>query len=539
MSGHTIIIPRVLLACRRRAYAAEDRGRAGMRTSRALLVVTSLILLAVAPLRQAVSGTIPGANGRLAFILNPNGSPRLATSRADGHDVRVLVGNHSGYSALFVFPPQWSPDGGRILVVRDQPSLEPPHLLVVRSDGTGVTDLGRFPESFGNPSWSPSGEIIYSDAGSVYAASLDSLDSRSFLFGDAGQPVWSPDGSKIAFTRSVAGVPHIWVADADGGGQTQLTFIVKNGAGQSDPTWSPDSTRVVYQSGAQQQSSVQVGVVNVDGSGEAELTSTGTNADPVWSPDGSKIGFWSSRGHGLWTMNADGTGQVHVFDMAGFGTFDWQSQQVTLGVSKSSVAYGSTLTLSGHVVPSPPSGTVSFFRIPAGSAARSLMSSGSVDGDGNIAITFSPKASATYVVSWSGDVDHPLGGWSAPRGVEVKVRISGGMRGGYATRNGYRLYHFSWTCPNRGRSCPLSAFRVVPDQAGKRLFVTLQLHRNGAWRTASSRWWRLRETSRLLIVWVYADNRIVGLPARVRATFPGDRDLAGSITGWLRFRVTR
>jgi WD40-like Beta Propeller Repeat len=509
-----------------------------MRTSRASLVLVCLVLLSVTPLRQAVSGTFPGASGRLAFILDPNGIPLLATSRADGRDVRVLVRNPWGYSELFVSQPQWSPDGGRILVMWDKPSLEPPHLLVVYSDGTGISDLGRFPER-SNPSWSPSGQIIYSDAGNVYTASLDSLDSKVFLFGDAGQPVWSPDGSKIAFTRSDAGVPHLWVADADGGGQMQLTSVVKNGAGQSDPTWSPDSTRIVYQSGAYQQSSVQVGIVNSDGGGEAELTSTGRNSDPVWSPDGSKVGFSSSRGDGLWTMNADGTGQVHAFKMTGAGGFDWQSQQVTLGVSKPSLTYGSKLTLSGHVVPSPPAGTVSFFRIPAGSTTRSLISSGSVDGNGNIAITITPKASATYELSWSGDLDHPLGGWSAPRAVEVRVRITGGMGGGYATRNGYRLYHFSWACPHRARSCPLSAFRVAPDHAGKRLSVTLQLHRNGAWRTSVSRSWRLSKTSRLFIIWIYADRRVIGLPARVRATFAGDRDHAGSRTGWLRFRVTR
>src|SRR5439155_1023307 len=110
---------------------------------------------------------------------------------------------------------------------------------------------------------------------------------------------------------------------------------------------------------------------------------------------------------------------------------------------------------------------------------------------------------------------------------------------GYATRNGFRLYHFSWACPDRARSCPLSAFRVAPNHAGKRLLVTLQLHRSGAWRTSVSRRWRLSKTSRLLIIWIYSDRSVIGLPARVRATFAGDWDHAGSVTGWLRFRVTR
>src|SRR6476660_8444534 len=66
MSDHTIMMPRVLLACRRRVYAAQDRWRAGMRTSRALLIVASLILLAVPPLRQAFqpSESYPIRRGR-------------------------------------------------------------------------------------------------------------------------------------------------------------------------------------------------------------------------------------------------------------------------------------------------------------------------------------------------------------------------------------------------------------------------------------------------------------------------------------------
>jgi Tol biopolymer transport system component len=510
-----------------------------MRRSAASFLVATLVLFGSIPLRPAISATFPGANGRVAFVYDPNGIPRLATARPDGHDVRVLVPNPSGFSELFVSEPQVSPDGGRILILRDPfPSSGSPHLLLVNMDGTGISDLGQLPER-SSPSWSPDGEILWADATGAYEAPADQLGSKVSLFADASQPVWSPDGSKIAFTRSTDNVSHIWVADPDGGAQTQLTFAVKNGAGQSDPAWSPDSSQIVYQAGAVAQSSVHVGSVNRDGSMEMELTSKGMNSEPVWSPDGTKIAFLSSRASGMWTMDPEGSGQVRVSRIAGFGEFDWQSQQVTLAASESVLTFGSKLTLSAHVVAAPASGTVRFLRILAGSTKRSLIATESVDGNGNAAITISPQVSARYVLRWSGDVDHPLGGWSAPRDVRVKVRIRGEMRGGYATRNGVRLYHFTLACPRQGRSCPLSAFAVAPNHAGKRLLVTLQLRRSGgSWRTISSRRWRLNKKSTLGIIWIYSDAAVIGRSFRTRAKFISDRDHASASTAWLGFRVT-
>jgi Tol biopolymer transport system component len=60
----------------------------------------------------------------------------------------------------------------------------------------------------------------------------------------AALPDWSPDGSRIAFQSNRSGDFGIWVMNADGSGQTRLTG--RGGFGDFYPSWSPDGRRIVY-----------------------------------------------------------------------------------------------------------------------------------------------------------------------------------------------------------------------------------------------------------------------------------------------------
>jgi Ca2+-binding RTX toxin-like protein len=100
--------------------------------------------------------------------------------------------------------------------------------------------------------------------------------------------------------------------NADGSGAHPL---VEGEGADYDPVWSPDGTRVAYVGGPDDE--YYIDVVNADGTGHVRLTSSEADATPAWSPDGTRIVFTSWRGEDedddLWTMNSDGSGQRKLF----------------------------------------------------------------------------------------------------------------------------------------------------------------------------------------------------------------------------------
>jgi TolB protein len=95
--------------------------------------------------------------------------------------------------------------------------------------------------------------------------------------------VLSPDGSRLAFQRSVAGRSHIFVAAADGTGAVERT----NGVWDHIPVWSPDGRWIAYHA---EGPDYDLFVVPVDGGAPRQLTSGPPRDVPrAWLPDGSGV----------------------------------------------------------------------------------------------------------------------------------------------------------------------------------------------------------------------------------------------------------
>jgi Tol biopolymer transport system component len=122
------------------------------------------------------------------------GLVRLTTNPYGGHDI----------------PGDYSPDGTRIVFLRDNP-LQPQGqtaVFVANSDGTSLRQITPWAlHGCCSVTWSPDGTTILFDArGSLYAVSPDGSDLRKIPVGvhdgrsHAFVAGWSPDGKRIGFT---------------------------------------------------------------------------------------------------------------------------------------------------------------------------------------------------------------------------------------------------------------------------------------------------------------------------------------------------
>ena len=185
------------------------------------------------------------------------------------------------------------------------------------------------------------GKLAFVRAGTIWVAEADGSNAVSLTSGIDRSPRWSPDGSRIAFSSGRDGDFEIFVMNADGSGQRQITF----NAGQQDriPSWTADGTQIVYdkdfsavyvvdaEGGAERKladgfvpgtsshgDEVVFGrqglvTMHLVGSARRQVTSNGSDFGANWSPTGNELVFTrSNTDRDVYRVRANGGGLVRV-----------------------------------------------------------------------------------------------------------------------------------------------------------------------------------------------------------------------------------
>jgi TolB protein len=154
-------------------------------------------------------------------------------------------------------------------------------------------------------------DVLWSE---IFVANIDGGRERKVTHAPKGyrddHPDWSPDGTRIAFTRCAPnrGRCSVWSVRPDGSGLTRLSPTCPRGSAMaacpddSDPAYSPDGRHVAFSRfrAGSGPSVLMIGNLHL-----RHLHPMTRGAEPAWSPNGRQIAFtrFNAPGTGLEPVN--------------------------------------------------------------------------------------------------------------------------------------------------------------------------------------------------------------------------------------------
>jgi TolB protein len=235
-------------------------------------------------IRDANVGAISPDGMRIAFVRvvgkGQSDSRQIFVQRIGAKKSTQLT-----FSGFDNFSPDWSNDGNEIVWSRDNTiwvmdangdNQDP----LTRADGTSVA---------GNtPAWSHNGEkIAYFEQGDIFVLDRSTgletqLTDNTVSADDDTNPQWSPSDGQIVFERRPAGTgdDQIWTMDSFGVTEQKIFEHPSGVAG--DPVYSPGGSQIAFECDLNFDFDLDICTMNVLGAGEITRTTSGHNFAPDW-----------------------------------------------------------------------------------------------------------------------------------------------------------------------------------------------------------------------------------------------------------------
>ncbi len=183
-------------------------------------------------------------------------------------------------------------------------------IYTMDSNGENLVNLTNDPANDWNPDWSPDGSQIAfvserNNERSIYIMDADGSNLRLLTnMPESDLADWSPDGKTIAFTSKANGNFEIYIMKTDG--SNEPINLTNNDTQDLVPVWSPDGSQIAWLSGDE---GWDLFVMTSDGSNVRQLTDQGHVFNVKWSIDGNLYLDWDNDVYGSSNclMDPDGT----------------------------------------------------------------------------------------------------------------------------------------------------------------------------------------------------------------------------------------
>jgi len=325
-------------------------------------LLSILVLTATASLTACDSGTSEAETlalpeGARQASWSPDGGriavpahDKIELIRADGSlERRITIPgvDISGFSCECRIG--WSENGERLHVVtQPQPRDAKAGVTTVTADGASPLRKAFLGVPVRGASWSPHGWPLVFVPNSIVIRGrkprgptpdlwrLDRLSAQPrkviSLAGEELDPVFSPDGSEILFSRSTETRSSLWAVSLDGSRLRQLA----GGLSNLSAAWSPDGSRVAFTANRRGGDlRTHLYIVTADGGEVRQLAGEEVRrGQPAWTPDGRWIAFANYEGE-IRRVRPNGSAEETILslpdeDVSGLS---WSPNGVTLAYS--------------------------------------------------------------------------------------------------------------------------------------------------------------------------------------------------------------